>query len=156
VFVRPSQVHIIDARPQDEYEDTSLVQEDISLDEIQHETIPEDDETFVVPQPPKASRVCMAITQASKYIRKNRNADFFMYSLIDEIGLAPPICSFLICAFKLDITTTYYTKRESTTKCTTSVKSHFKQLFGSCFSICIAQTFAWETFIQYPSRSDGR
>jgi len=59
VFVRPSQVHIIDARPHDEYEDDSLAQQDVSLDEIQNEVIPEDDEVFVVPQPPKVSRVYM-------------------------------------------------------------------------------------------------
>lgn len=63
MFVRPSQVHIIDAHPQDEHEedeqlhDNADVSQDISQDEIQNETIPEDDEVFAVPQPPKASRV---------------------------------------------------------------------------------------------------
>lgn len=59
--MRPSQVHILDVRPQDEYgeeqQENSVLEEDVSLDEIQNETIPEDDEVFVVPQPPRVSRV---------------------------------------------------------------------------------------------------
>lgn len=59
VFVRPSQVHIIDARPQDEYDDEALQEDnedvDISQDEIQGEAIPEDDEVFAIPAPPKVS-----------------------------------------------------------------------------------------------------
>lgn len=58
MFVRPSQVHILDARPQDEYEDDAQQAEaaddfDVSQDEIQGEAIPEDDEVFAIPAPPK-------------------------------------------------------------------------------------------------------
>lgn len=55
VFVRPSQVHIIDTRPQDEHDDDQQDNDDVdvSQDEIQSEAIPEDDEVFAIPALPK-------------------------------------------------------------------------------------------------------
>lgn len=54
MFVRPSQVHIIDARPQEAYDEQDEAF-DISQDEIQGDLLAENDEVFAVPAPPKVS-----------------------------------------------------------------------------------------------------